>query len=109
PEGTIHSVSTLQNGGLIVELESKSLASWLNNPTGRNALESHLDTTVLFCQRHYLLILEYLPIHLQIEQENFLCHAENENNIPENSLASIKWIKPPSKCSAEQHKAFVQL
>ncbi|KAG2747348.1 hypothetical protein P692DRAFT_201867111 [Suillus brevipes Sb2] len=43
PEGTIRSITTLRNGGIIVELETESLAKWLNNQPGRSALENHLD------------------------------------------------------------------
>ncbi|KAG2354434.1 hypothetical protein BDR07DRAFT_1204904, partial [Suillus spraguei] len=98
----IRSVMTLCNGGIIVELETERLASWLNNPSGRSTLESHLDITVSFRQHNFSLILEYLPIQMQIEHTNFLCNIENENQLPANTLTSIRWIKPPMKRSSEQ-------
>ncbi|KAG2053913.1 hypothetical protein BDR06DRAFT_1008279 [Suillus hirtellus] len=58
PEGTICSIMTLHNGGIIVELETESLAKWLNNQLGRSALENHLDISVSFCQHQYPLVLE---------------------------------------------------
>lgn len=109
PEGTIRSITTLRNGGIIVELETESLAKWLNNQPGRSALENHLDISVSFRQRQYPLVLEYLPIQMQIEQDDFLRQIEQENQLETNTLASIRWIKPPTKRSAEQRKAFALL
>ncbi|KAG2335916.1 hypothetical protein BDR05DRAFT_953726 [Suillus weaverae] len=79
PEGTIHSVMVLRNSGILVKLESELLAKWLNDPAGRSALENHLNMTVSFCQCQYPVVLEYLPIQMQIEQADFLRHMEHEN------------------------------
>ncbi|KAG2739062.1 hypothetical protein P692DRAFT_20756824, partial [Suillus brevipes Sb2] len=97
PQGKIRAVSVLKNGGIIAELESESLASWLNNPPGKTALESHLDIDVSFRYRSYPIVLEYLPVKLQIEHEDFLRQIEKENELPPLSLASIRWIKPATK------------
>lgn len=109
PEGTIRLVMVLRNGGLVAELESESLAKWLNNPSGRDALENHLNLTVSLRQRLFSLVLEYLPIQTQIEQNDFLRRVEHENQLPANTLASIRWIKPPMKRSSAQRKVFALL
>jgi hypothetical protein len=106
PPGKVKAITVLRNGGIIVELESEALALWLNNPAGKAALESNLDITVSFRRRTYPIVLEYLPIQTQVENENFTKLVEQENNLPPNTIASIRWIKPPTKCSAEQRKAF---
>jgi len=106
PPGKVKAITVLRNGGIIVELESEALALWLNNPAGKAALESNLDITVLFRRRTYPIVLEYLPIQTQVENENFTKLVEQENNLPPNTIASIRWIKPPTKRSAEQRKAF---
>ncbi|KAG2346607.1 hypothetical protein BDR05DRAFT_878545, partial [Suillus weaverae] len=72
----IRSVKTLRNGGILVEMETKSLATWISSPEGKGTLESHLDTVVSFCQHLYPIVLEYLPIQMQIEKENFLRNVE---------------------------------
>ncbi|KIK40535.1 hypothetical protein CY34DRAFT_87162 [Suillus luteus UH-Slu-Lm8-n1] len=106
PQGKIRVVSVLKNDGIIVELESESLASWLNNQPGKTALENYLDINDLFRYRSYPIVLEYLPIKLQIENEDFLHQLEQENQLPPLSLASIRWIKPTAKHSPQQTKAF---
>lgn len=109
PQGRIKAVSILKNGGLIVELESESLATWLNNPPGKTALESHLDIDVSFRYRSFPIVLEYLSIQLQIENEDFLRQIEHDNQLSPASLASIRWIKPAAKRSPQQTKAFALL
>ncbi|KAG2075526.1 hypothetical protein BDR04DRAFT_1149865 [Suillus decipiens] len=68
PPRKVRAVSMLRNGGLIVELESESLATWLNKPSGKAAIEASLDLPVSFSQCTYSIVLEYLPIHSQIEE-----------------------------------------
>lgn len=109
PPGTIRSVTSLRNGGIMAEMESEVLAQWFNSPEGRIAIESKIDTPVSFRQHLYTLVLEYLPIRLQIDSNEFLKSIEQENTLPAASLASIRWIKPPQKRTAEQRKAFALL
>lgn len=109
PPGDIKAVLSLRNGGIIIELESERLASWMRDPTGRALFEAQFDTEVSFRKRTFALVLEYLPIQLQIEQEEFLRNVENENNLPDHSLATARWIKPPTRRTQQQRKAFALL
>lgn len=54
-------------------------------------------------------MLEYLSIHLQLDDTNFLHQVEAENDLPADSLTSIRWIKPLARRSSEQRKAFTLL
>ncbi|KIK41500.1 hypothetical protein CY34DRAFT_761526 [Suillus luteus UH-Slu-Lm8-n1] len=109
PPGDIKSVASLCNGGIVVELEMESLVSWLGSIEGRALLEGQLGSSVLFRNRTYPIVLEYLPIHMQLEQNNFLCKIKQENHLPTDSLSSIRWIKPPLCRSQAQCKAFTLL
>ncbi|KAG2338747.1 hypothetical protein BDR05DRAFT_840228, partial [Suillus weaverae] len=101
----VKSVHALRNGGVIVEMESESLASWLRDSVGRALLESQFDTAVSFRKHTSALVLQYLPIQMQIENDRFLRRVEEENNLPANSLATIRWIKPPLRRTPGQQKA----
>ncbi|KIK34630.1 hypothetical protein CY34DRAFT_59105, partial [Suillus luteus UH-Slu-Lm8-n1] len=79
---------------IVVELETESLASWLGSIEGRALLEGQLGPSVSFRNRTYPIVLEYLPIHMQLEQNDFLRKIEQENHLPTDSLSSIRWIKP---------------
>ncbi|KAG2055699.1 hypothetical protein BDR06DRAFT_881637, partial [Suillus hirtellus] len=84
-------------------------ATWLQEPTNHTSLESQFDSTVSFHSHTFALVLECLPIHLQIGEEQFLCKLKEENLHLANSLATICWIKPPICHSPQQHKAFALL
>ncbi|KAG2367111.1 hypothetical protein BDR07DRAFT_1272902 [Suillus spraguei] len=109
PPGTIKSVRTLHNGGIVVGLEMESLAVWLSSPNSKAALESNMESTVSFHKCFYQIVLEFLPIGMQIEHDDFLQQIEQENYLQPSSLAAIRWIKPPARCTAEQRKAFALL
>lgn len=109
PPGDIKSVASLRNGGIVVELETESLASWLGSIEGRALLEGQFGPSVSFRNRTYPIVLEYLPIHMQLEQNDFLRKIEQENHLPTDSLSSIRWIKPPLRRSQAQRKAFALL
>lgn len=46
---------------------------------------------------------------MQLEQDGFLRNIEQENHLPTDSLASIRWIKPPLRRTQTQRKAFAVL
>jgi hypothetical protein len=69
-------------------------------------LVSNLDISVLFRHHTYLIVLEYLPVQLQLDNTGFPTQVEQENNLPPDTIASIRWIKPLMKQSVEQRKAF---
>ena len=109
PEGDIRAVQVHRNGGIIIELDNEHIADWLRTPAGQLELVKQLDSSVSFRNRTYPIVIEYLPIQTQIEQEGFLRQIEHANTLPLDSLASIRWIKAPTHRLKEQRKAFALL
>ncbi|KAG2757193.1 hypothetical protein P692DRAFT_201673798, partial [Suillus brevipes Sb2] len=101
----VRSVTTFRNGGLLVELDNEALATWIRKPINSKALTSKLGPTVSFRSSAFPIVIEYLPIRIQIENEQFLRTTEKENDLPENSLINIKWIKPVNRRTQVQQKA----
>lgn len=97
PPGGVRAIAALCNGGIIVEVENKNLVAWLWGPAGRTLLEGQFETEVSFTNRSFMLVLEYLPVQTQIDNEDFLRWVERENSLPMHSLAAIRWIKPTSR------------
>ncbi|KAJ8591730.1 hypothetical protein M405DRAFT_711533, partial [Rhizopogon salebrosus TDB-379] len=109
PAGNLRAVTVLHGGGIIVEMETESLASWCRSPNGRTAFEEHLESTASLSNRTFPIVLQYLPIQTKIEQAGFLRLVEKENSLPEHTLTALRWIKPPQRRSKEQQKAFAIL
>ncbi|KAG2046651.1 hypothetical protein BDR06DRAFT_828182, partial [Suillus hirtellus] len=89
----VRAVTTMRNGGVIVELDSEELAEWLQGPSGCTLLKEQFESTILFCSCTFALVLEYLSIHLQLKNIDFLRHVEAKNDLLADSLTSIWWIK----------------
>lgn len=109
PEGNIKAVQPLHSGAIIIELDSKNLANWLRSPAGRQSLEDKLGPLVSLRERTFGIVLQYLPISLKIDHDEFLRKCEEENTLPARSLHSIHWIKPPQRRTKEQQRAFALL
>ncbi|KAG1804411.1 uncharacterized protein BJ212DRAFT_1240961, partial [Suillus subaureus] len=97
--------TTFHNGGLLVELDNETLVTWIRKPINSKALTSKLGPTVLFHSSAFPIVIEYLPICIQIENKQFLRTTKKENNLPENSLINIKWIKLVNRRTQVQQKA----
>ncbi|KAG1885400.1 hypothetical protein F4604DRAFT_1918096 [Suillus subluteus] len=97
PTSNIKAILPLCNGSIIVELDNESLANWLCAPPGKNALTEHLGLSASIRMQTFSIVAQYLPINLHLKDDNLLCKTEVDNNIPENSIISMHWIKPP-KC-----------
>ncbi|KAG2365839.1 hypothetical protein BDR07DRAFT_1480884 [Suillus spraguei] len=67
PTGTVQAVQHLCNGGLIINLDSEQLASWLKGPTGCMLLETHLDLMMCIRDRTYAIVIQFLLITYEIK------------------------------------------
>ncbi|KAJ8580391.1 hypothetical protein M405DRAFT_686816, partial [Rhizopogon salebrosus TDB-379] len=105
----VRAVQVQRNGSLVIELDNESLANWLRSATGRAALEKQLDLAVTLRDRTHPVVIQFLPVTWDIYREDFLRRVEKENSLSANSLASIRWIKPPHRRTTEQSKAFALL
>ncbi|KAG1743987.1 uncharacterized protein EDB91DRAFT_1050846, partial [Suillus paluster] len=99
----------LCNGGIIPELDSKESVLRLRHKTTWTAFLKVLDFSVTFKDRTYTLIAQYVPVNILIEQPGIFCLVENKNRLKNNSLASMRWIKPPHKQSPTQMMVFALL
>ncbi|KAG1741833.1 uncharacterized protein EDB91DRAFT_1247886 [Suillus paluster] len=82
-------------------------------PTGtiasRKLLETHLDSMACIHDRTFAIVVQFLLITYDIEQDDFKRHIETENFLPSNSITSIRWIKPPQRRTREQCTTFALL
>lgn len=59
PKGGICAVTLFHNGGLMVELESDSLTTWLRKPMNKTALTNKLGPIVSFHSSAFPVVREY--------------------------------------------------
>ncbi|KAG1840200.1 hypothetical protein DFJ58DRAFT_640250, partial [Suillus subalutaceus] len=87
----------LRNGGLIIELDSEATVNRLKVEATQQRFLQALDSSVIFKDRTYTLVVQYIPVNLLIERTGLLRLVEQKNHLETNSLISMHWIKPPHK------------
>lgn len=108
-QGHIKALIQLRNGGLIVELDSELTLTRLQEHNTRKRFLQALDNSVIFKDRTYTLVLQYVPVNVLINRTGLLRLMEGKNQLADNSLASMRWIKPPHKRPPGQTMAFALL
>ncbi|KAG1820911.1 uncharacterized protein BJ212DRAFT_1478005 [Suillus subaureus] len=88
-------ITQLKNGGLTIELTTKTLSDWLQSPEGRTALMNELSIPANLREPTLGLIIQYLPTNLPIDCQDFLDLVAKENHLKREHLSTIHWIKPP--------------
>ncbi|KAG1794887.1 uncharacterized protein HD556DRAFT_1212846, partial [Suillus plorans] len=101
----IKALLQLRNGGLIIELDSEHTANKLKDPATRKTFLQALNNAVLFKDRTYTLVVQYIPVNLLIERPGLLRLIEKKNHLEDEALISMRWIKPPHKRPPGQQMA----
>ncbi|KAG2105796.1 uncharacterized protein F5147DRAFT_775116 [Suillus discolor] len=94
PDIQIKATTRLRNGGLIVELTTAEAANWLCIPESILKFMGALDSLVFIKEHRFTIIIPFLPITSDIEDAEWQCAAEEENNLPTGSIEAVGWIKP---------------
>jgi hypothetical protein len=109
PPRKVKMVLPLRNGGLIIEFNNEHLVKWLRDTEDKTLLTEYLGPSTSIHKQTYPIVAQYLPINLPIEDETLLHKIEKDNNLPNKSIESMRWIKPPQHRSNEQRKAFAMI
>jgi hypothetical protein len=88
-------VLPLRNGGLIIKFNNEHLVKWLRDTKGKTLLTEYLGPSTFIHKQTYPIVAQYLPINPSIKDETLLHKIEKENNLPNKSIESVCWIKPP--------------
>ncbi|KAG0695715.1 hypothetical protein DFH29DRAFT_1005213 [Suillus ampliporus] len=83
----------LRNGGLIIELTTPEAAKWIHTPENRLKITGTLDTPATIKERQFSIIVPFLPISYNIEDQEWLRAVEEENNLPTGAIETAHWIK----------------
>ncbi|KAG2739628.1 hypothetical protein P692DRAFT_201652946, partial [Suillus brevipes Sb2] len=93
----IKALLQLRNGGIIIELDSEETMARLRDNATRKKFLHALNYSVTFKDRTYTLVAQYVPTNLLVERPGLLRLVEGKNHLADNSLATMRWIKPPNK------------
>ena len=105
PDTTIKALKILSNGGILLELPSSDAANWIRQSGTRQRFADATGGKLTIKDRSFNIVVPFVPIWIAIEEDSTLRNMEKDNDIPEGSITSARWIKPPSKREAFQRFA----
>lgn len=84
----------LRGGGLLLELNSAEAADWLHEETNRRAFLDNLGTGASIKDRTYQVIVQFIPIEFNPDNDESLRQYEVANGLEKGSVLKAEWIKP---------------
>ena len=111
PPALIKALTNMRNGGVIVEFSNPEVVKWSKTPSIRSALTRKMASNICIKDRLFSLVLSFVPICINFENTDTLRNIEAVNELPENSLVKLRWIKDPARRSPTQRvaHAFISL
>ncbi|KIN93752.1 hypothetical protein M404DRAFT_170381 [Pisolithus tinctorius Marx 270] len=105
PSMQLKSIARLCSNGILLEFNNQEAVAWIKEPANKMTFLAKLGGDVAIKDRHYNIVIPFLPITTETDNQDMLRDMENENNIPQGSIARIKWIKDPAKRTPNQRVA----
>ncbi|KAF9239981.1 hypothetical protein BU15DRAFT_46065 [Melanogaster broomeanus] len=102
PFVSIKAIIKLKNGGLLVELDSGEHATWIKRAENQTKFVAALENAAKIKERSYQILTLFLPISSLIHDLEWLRAVEMENDIDDESIESIRWVKPVERRSPTQ-------
>ena len=106
PEVKLKSLIILKNGGILLELSNKEAVDWVKNDERRKRFAEATGGNLTIKDRFFVIVV---PAWTALENEETLRNIEEDNKIPQNSIASARWIKPVHKRSPFQMYAHAMI
>ena len=99
----------LKNGGILFEMSFETAVEWLKQKEITKAFEGCFPGAISVKGRTYQVVVQFLSVRLKNCLEELNTEIEEENNLPKDSIASIKWLRNPDNWGANQSKAHAIL
>ena len=109
PDMKLQSLKLLKNGGILLEFTNKEAVSWLKHGDRRERFVNATGGKLTIKDRLFNIVVQFIPISTSLEDNGTLRNIEEDNNIPESSITSARWIKPINKRSPFQRFAHAIL
>ena len=109
PEVKLQSLIILKNGGILLELSNKEAVEWIKSDECRKMFAEVTGGNLTIKDRFFTIVVPFVPAWTALDSEETLHNIEEDNKIPQNSIASARWIKPVHKRSPFQMFAHAMI
>ena len=106
--GSIRSISSQrEDRGILIEVDSDSLAKWLTNKINRALFCMRLGKGVTFRSKTYNVIAFNTPLNIDPENQAHREEVNEANQLEENTISAIQWAKPTTRRAPQQQTAHM--
>ena len=105
PSAKFLSARRTKSGSILYEVDSPETAAWLRTPKGQLSFTANFGPDVSLATKPFPVLAEYVPIRTLIEDPKTLRDIEHNNNLPPDSVRSMRWIKPVERRIPNQRHA----
>jgi hypothetical protein len=92
---TAIAAKVLENGGVVIELESEEGADWVRSEGVREAFEGNFGGSTKVKDQLFQVVASFLPVTLRDELEGAAPRIEIDNALPTDCIAHCRWLKAP--------------
>ena len=104
------SARRLNNGGILLEMNSDTAAGWINSPDNRASFLGQFAPDATVKERAFSLVVQFVPLHFRPDRDSDVRQIEEDNGLPSGAVLRARWIKPPHRRALDQtcgHAIFV--
>ena len=95
-------VRVLENGGVVLELETEEAALWVLDSEVRKVFESNFGGSAKIVDKLFQVVVCFLPVTLRDMLEDTIPRIEENNSIATGTIAKCRWLKAPKNWSQGQ-------
>ncbi len=102
PHHRFVSARRLNNGGILLELDSEEAMAWLSDPLQRASFLGRFAPEASVKTRAFPLIVQFVPLYFKPEMEAELRAIEADNKLATGAVLRARWVKPAYRRALEQ-------
>ena len=99
----------LENGGVVLELETEEAVEWLKDQGVRKAFEDNFGGSTKVVDQQYHVVVSFLPVTLRDSLSDSIAKVEADNDIEPGTIVKSRWLKAPKYWKDGQRSAHAVL
>ena len=102
---TVNSARRLNNGGILLELDTEEATRWINSAINRLTFLTKLAPEARIKTRAYPIVIQLIPLDFDPKRTEEVCNMEETNKMLPGSIMSDQWLKPLQRREPSQEVA----
>ena len=99
----------LENGGVVLELETEQAVTWMLDSVVRKSFESNFGGSARLVDKSFQVVVCFLPVTLRDSLVDAIPKIEEDNSVATGTIVKCKWLKDPKHWNQNQRFAHAVL